>query len=352
VPGRRRRFRSVSTSRLIRSTTTDGSPTRAASKGGTANAPFRLGRCRRTPGACTRCTATSGSGAPTGTGNTQRGPSLTPEVRRRRLPRAARRLVAPRRRERAFRRPVQGRAWPAPRLHRVPARHRSSRAGGAGLSRESGRMAVRDGRLSARRGSRYKALRYEASQTRPLRWPSVSSSCCQTALSCGGVRRSLATIRRSGGRSQRSPPDKERSIGDIGRSAADRDTSIVAMERRIISVHRSIFRIDRRIRARERSVAATDRRISLVHRSLVDTDRFILAMNRSIARMKRCITLVHAPVSHHHPPSDQKLVRGPRHGSRKGFGAGDRQGTPRTSPRRHCDPGGGARGFSSALQRA
>jgi hypothetical protein len=351
VPGRRRRFRSVSTSRLIRSTTTDGSPTRAASKGGTANAPFRLGRCRRTPGACTRCTATSGSGAPTGTGNTQRGPSLTPEVRGK-APTACCAAARGATAAGACVRPTgSGTAWPAPRLHRVPARPRSSRAGGAGLSRESGRMAVRDGRLSARRGSRYKALRYEASQTRPLRWPSVSSSCCQTALSCGGVRRSLATIRRSGGRSRRSPPDKERSIGDIGRSAADRDTSIVAMERRIISVHRSIFRIDRRIRARERSVAATDRRISLVHRSLVDTDRFILAMNRSIARMKRCITLVHAPVSHHHPPSDQKLVRGPRHGSRKGSARAIARDAAH-QPSQALRPGRRRQRFSSALQRA
>ncbi len=122
------------------------------------------------------------------------------------------------------------------------------------------------------------------------------------------------------------------------------------MERRIISVHRSIFRIDRRIRARERSVAAMERRSNVVHRSLVDTERFILAMNRSIAKMKRCITLVQTPVSHH-PPFDQKLVRGPRHGSRRGSAraiASDAAHQPSQALR----PGRRRQRFSSALQRA
>lgn len=94
-----------------------------------------------------------------------------------------------------------------------------------------------------------------------------------------------------------------------------------------------------------------DRRTNGVHRSLVDTDRFILAMNRSIAKMKRCITLVHAPASHHHPPFDQKLVRGPRHGSPKGSAraiASDAAHQPSQALR----PGRRRQRFSSALQRA
>ena len=122
------------------------------------------------------------------------------------------------------------------------------------------------------------------------------------------------------------------------------------MERRINSVHRSIFRIDRRIRARERFIAAIERRTNGVHLSLVDTDRLILAMDRSIARIKRCITLVQTPVSHH-PPFDQKLVRGPRHVSRRGLAraiASDAAHQPSQALR----PGRRRQRFSSALQRA
>jgi hypothetical protein len=128
VPAPRRRFRLASRLLPNRSTTTATTPTRRREGPAIASGQLRSARCHRTPGDCTRCTATSGNGAPTGTPSTRRATDRPARPGFRQDAGFARRhLERPR--------PLRALGHPQPDRTRLPAaQHRFPDCAGAALS--------------------------------------------------------------------------------------------------------------------------------------------------------------------------------------------------------------------------